>query len=507
MNRVLGTLLLPFLLACGGGGGSSKDVPSTPDVTDPGPATDPGPGTDPGKDIPIVTNPAIPIEIDCKDGSGTLYAAPGTLPADKGAILKCVTDTALTRADLQAKLDTLAFAGNPATSGATVHRILYRTERGTGAAAAATAIVYLPDNPAAEKMPVVVASHGSRGQAGVCAPSKGAPEGAYVQPDFEAQVLPLVAAGFPVIAPDLAGYANFGAADNPPSAYASAADVARSTLDAVKALRALAGKRLTDQIAITGHSQGGHTALSSLALSGTYGVDGKIAAVATYAPLWLSQRSWGALFLLADMYKIADVPSVNAVSVWYHYTQGELYDGAGHGKDVFATDKQEGIKQFVFENCWADKYPALEALGTTVSDLFSQDFQQAIMVAAGMGTDCPADEPGKSLCEKWIKRYTEDRPHLAGDALSVPILLVYGGKDTTIPPDRFQCAIDRLEKDKAAVTQCFAPEGSHGDILKSQGQYVIDWLKNKLLGMPIGVACPADKIETGKKCASLPPND
>ncbi len=35
----------------------------------------------------------------------------------------------------------------------------------------------------------------------------------------------LVAAGFAVIAPDLAGYANFGAAGNPPSAYASAADV------------------------------------------------------------------------------------------------------------------------------------------------------------------------------------------------------------------------------------------------------------------------------------------
>src|SRR5438552_2629164 len=77
--------------------------------------------------------------------------------------------------------------------------------------------VLIPDTPRASLLPVVVASHGSRGQAGKCAPSKNDPAGSYVEPDFVHQVYPLVGAGYAVIAPDLAGYANYGAANNPPS--------------------------------------------------------------------------------------------------------------------------------------------------------------------------------------------------------------------------------------------------------------------------------------------------
>ena len=39
--------------------------------------------------------------------------------------------------------------------------------------------------------------------------------------------LPLVGSGLPVIAPDWAGYANYGAPNNPPSAYANSVDVAK----------------------------------------------------------------------------------------------------------------------------------------------------------------------------------------------------------------------------------------------------------------------------------------
>ena len=48
-----------------------------------------------------------------------------------------------------------------------------------------------------------------------------------VNPDFVHQVYPLVGFGYAVIAPDLAGYANFGGANNPPSAYADTADVGK----------------------------------------------------------------------------------------------------------------------------------------------------------------------------------------------------------------------------------------------------------------------------------------
>ena len=85
-------------------------------------------------------------------------------------------------------------------------------------------------------------------------------------------------------------------------------------------------------VVIMGHSQGGHTALSALALSdpAAYGSGGTLVGVVGYAPLWLSQRSWGAVIKLASSYPIKTSPLVNAVSVWYHYTNGELLS-PGHG--------------------------------------------------------------------------------------------------------------------------------------------------------------------------------
>ena len=454
----------------------------------------------------------IVLATPCTDAIDQIYAAPGALPDTKGQVLRCAWDSALTVDDLQARLTAVGYVGKPAASGAHVFRVLYRTERGNGVAAASSALLYLPDAPIAGKLPVVVASHGSRGQAGKCAPSKHDPVGAYVADDFDRQVLPIVGAGFAVIAPDLAGYANFGGEGNPPSVYASAPDVARSTLDGARAMRLLIPGTVTDQVVLVGHSQGGHTALSALASASSYASELKIATVVTYAPLWLSQRTWGALFLLASQYKIADSPTPNAVSIWYHYTQAELYDGPGEGAKLFQADKQAAVKKFIDEDCWAASYPTLEAAGTTILDLVDVDFRNTIMLPAA-GQPCGTDEPAATLCKRWTERYVGDRPHLTGGTLKVPILVMYGGKDTTIVPERFQCALDRLKTDAAATTFCYDPAADHSTLAALHGDYAAQWIANKTLGLPITATCPSDKIELKDdkgaqiECASPPPND
>ncbi len=464
-------------------------------------------------DVNIPTFAAVEMEGACADSVESVYAAPGELPADKGALIRCAADGTLSQDEIKEELKAAGSTGNLVFSSARVYRVLYRTERGNGEPGYSAALVYLPDAPPAEKLPLVVASHGSRGQAGKCAPSMDDPAAESVRDDYIRQVYPLVGFGFPVIVPDLAGYSNFGAEGNPPSAYASAADVSRSTLDGTRALRKLVPSRLTQDIVLTGHSQGGHTALSALAGADSYGADGTIKAVVAHAPLWLSQRSWGAVFILADSYPIKTVPSVNAVTIWYHYTHAELLDGPGTGLDMFAADKKDAIKQFVENDCWAGNYPSLEALGTTLLDIFDPAFYMAVMASAGAGAECPAAEPGKSICEKWMKRYIEDRPHLTGDAAKVPMLVVYGGKDTTIPPDRFQCALDRLVQDGIPMTQCFDPNAGHGEVVATQADYVVSWLAAQTLGIDIPVTCPKDEIKlldnkgNPVKCPSIPPND
>lgn len=495
-----------FVAMMGGvfGCSSSNDQPATP--SDAGSDAADAPGDSLSPNDPEVALP-------CTDTKESIYGDPGTLPADKGAIIKCSKGERIAKGDLQLALTMNGYSGKPLTSGAKVYRVLYRTERGNDAKTPGytSAAVYLPDTPRATKLPIVVVGHGSRGQAAACVPSNVSPAGQYVQGDFNRLVYTLVGFGYAAIIPDLAGMSNYGAANNPPSAYADSADVGKSMLDGTRALQKLVPSILSDKTVIVGHSQGGHSALSALAMVDSYGLAGTISATVVYAPLWFAQRTWGALLLLADSYPIKDSPTPNAVSVWYHYTHGELLDGPGHGGDVFAADKRDGIKKFVDSQCWAASYPSLEALGTTANDLFDPTFKDAVAAPAGAGADCPTDEPKKSLCEKWMARYAADRPSITSKS---PILFLYGNKDTTLAPDRMTCARDKLAKDMANVTYCVEPDATHGGIIDKRGDYAAQWIASQTLGE----ASPGKCTETDKdiidpstgmpaSCNPLPPND
>jgi predicted esterase len=444
--------------------------------------------------------PAIP----CTDSIDSVYADPGDVSGQaKGAILKCAHDTDFAAADLlaAAKGDNAGsppYSGKDYTSGAHVYRVLYRTERGdaAGSPGYSSAAVFLPDTPRGRTLPIVVASHGSRGQAAACAPSKLDPAAADVNGDFIHQVYSLVGFGFAVIAPDLAGYANFGAAGNPPSAYADAADVGKSTLDGILALRNLlpAGS-LSDKVVLTGHSQGGHTALAALALAESYAHSGTIAAVALYTPLWLSQHAWAAIFLEPSTYGFAE-SSAGAVSLWYHYTHGELLDGPGHGTDLILPAQQAVVRNFVGNDCWASSYPDLVDAGASANEFFLPSYVSAIGIPATPLGDGNCN--GDPTCETWLARMTADWPHLTGAALEVPILIWYGNGDTTITPDAMQCVYNRLSADGAHYRVCYDPNPvGHSGIVSSDADYAADWLAEQTLGAP-GPTEP---------CAALATND
>jgi predicted esterase len=444
--------------------------------------------------------------LPCTDSIASVYADPGDVSAHaKGDILKCAHDQDLTASALltaaQATDDagTPPYSGKPFTSGAHVYRVLYRTERGdtNNSPGYSSALVLLPDTPRAGALPVVVASHGSRGQAGDCAPSMLNAAASDVNGDFIHQVYPLVGFGYAVIAPDLAGYANFGGANNPPSAYADAADVGKSTLDGVAALRnVLPASSLTQQIVITGHSQGGHTALSALALSGSYPVSGTIAGVAVYAPLWISQHAWAAIFLEPNTYGLSE-SSAGAVSIWYHYTHATLLDGPDAGADgIFDPTKFPIVQSFVNSTCWSPSYPTLLDAGTSANDFFTAAYVGAIGVPStplGSG-NCQ----GNASCTTWLNRMTADWPHLGGTAASTPILVVYANNDQTITPDAMQCVFNRLQSDGANYKVCYDtnPVGHSGSVSENS-DYVADWIAQQTLGG----AAPAET------CTTLGDND
>jgi pimeloyl-ACP methyl ester carboxylesterase len=444
----------------------------------------------------------------CGDRIDDVYGNPGALasdPAARGNIVKCVKEADISKDAMQAKLTELAAPaapGKPLTSAARVYRISYRTERGDTAStpSVSSAIVYAPVTPRASKLPVVVVGRGSRGQAAKCAVSKFDPALDGINGDAWRMIYPLVGYGYAVIVPDLAGYANAGTPGNPPSAYAQSSDVAKSTLDGARALKKLF-PALDEKVVLVGHSQGGHSALSALALAGSYGTSGPIVGAAVYAPLWLSQRSWGGVLIssIGKNYPLA-TSSIGNVSVWYHYTQAELLDGPGEGKKLFAADKQAAVEAFVNGECWGST--ELSKHAQFAHELFDPSFVQEISLPAATGGDCSSER-----CTKWIARYKADRPQLVGDAAKVPILLTYGTKDTTIPPERMRCALDRLKQDGANLTACVDKDLSHSEIVSARGEHVASWIASLTLGEPAPPACAANESAIEAACATPPPND
>lgn len=472
---------------------------------DAAPATTP---TDGGSDSP--TGAALTPSNACTDAVDAIYGDPGALAADpgkRGEVLKCVKDPDITKDALQAKINELKYAGKPLTSGAHVYRISYRTERGDTAStpSASSAIVYVPDTPRAAKLPIVVAARGSRGQAPQCAVSKFDPSSAGINDDAYRMVYPLVGEGYAVIMTDLAGYANFGAAKNPPSAYAQATDIAHSTLDSGRALKKLF-PALDDKVVLVGHSQGGHSALASLAFADSYGTAAPIVGVAVYAPLWLNQRAFGAVMVrsLGKDFPI-DTSAAPAVSVWYHYTQAELLDGPGEGRKLFPAAKADALEAFVKTTCWEQKVATLKPLGTFADEYFDPAFVASVAKPAlGVVGDCATTD---AVCLKWKARYSADRPHLTGNAATTPIFVAYGGKDTTIQPSLMKCALDRLADEAKQLTVCVDPEQDHGGIVSATSDRVGDFIAQVALGGPAPAACAQNASAVSVPCFTPPPND
>lgn len=443
-------------------------------------------------------------EIACTDSIDSIYADPGDVSSKpKGAILKCAKDHDMTAAQLEAAAQSqvdagnVPYAGRDFTSGAHVYRVLFRTERGdpNNSPGYSSALLLLPETPrnGGKGLPVVVAAHGSNGLAPGCAFSKNAmdePENAnnaqYVQVDFYHLVYPLVGLGYAVIAPDYAGYANWGGANNPPPQYDSAADIGKSVLDGARALRKLIPSSLSTQAVIVGHSEGGSAAFSALSLASSYGLDGVLSGVAVYSPLWLSRRSYAALLSLPSQFPISGSAAA-VVSLWYHWSHSVLLDGPDAGYELFQQAKVPDLQNFFNNDCWAASYPDLTKNGEkSDNDYFDPAYVQAMSglnPVFGSGT-CTGDGGALQQCQTWLDRMTTDYPHLDGGAAQVPVLVWYANGDTTLPPDYMQCALNRLGADGVNAKYCYDPTPNaidgvpqgHSASIAHNADYVADWI-------------------------------
>lgn len=153
----------------------------------------------------------------------------------------------------------LAVDGYAVPKGATAVRILYHSLNADGGDVATSGVVLIPaGHPPAGGWPVIAWAHGTSGVARMCAPS--------LEKDMEygeEGLMPMVRAGFAVVATDYHGLGTEG-----PHEYINKTAQARDVIYSVPAARAAVAS-LGRRWVVVGHSQGGLTAWSVAEMEAT----------------------------------------------------------------------------------------------------------------------------------------------------------------------------------------------------------------------------------------------
>ncbi len=451
--------------------------------------------------LPLTNAFALPAKDSCVASLQDLErdfssSADKALP---GEILACAKGEALSASEVDSLARSAEYRGPSLTRSLTAYRIVYATRRGTPSTppAYSEAVILVPETQRAARVPAIVIAHGTMGLGADCRLSQ---EGERQAGSYLAELgYPLAANGYVVILPDYAGYSSTLAAVKPISGYHTSRDETFSVMDAARALRSFKPGAFSRDLVLVGHSQGGHAALSSLALADD---TQPISAVVALAPSWFPMASFGGLIAVSPFYDTVKDADTIAASVWYHYAHAELFEG--DGLRPFKAEKAALVEDFVRNQCDHD---AVKALGDHLTDIFDKSFGLEVAGAAAFNAPCLTDR-----CRRWMKYYADDRPHIPAARAQTPVLYIHGEDDVWIPPERAQCGVDRLHQDGVNVTSCFVPDAKHDEAVGQRGDYAARWIAWKFLGEPEPGAC-GDTVLIPKgankpaTCAALPPNN
>ncbi len=160
--------------------------------------------------------------------------------------------------------------------GGRAYRVLFSSERPDGSVAASSGMAFVPTTEAPTSgRPVFAFAHGTIGMGASCAPSRS------TDPTSQfATWLPLaMARGWVVVAPDYTGLGTAG-----PNLYLVGEAEARDVVNAVRSAAELPGAETSDRWVVSGHSQGGHSALWTGLLAKTLAPELDLLGVSVIAP-------------------------------------------------------------------------------------------------------------------------------------------------------------------------------------------------------------------------------
>jgi pimeloyl-ACP methyl ester carboxylesterase len=418
---------------------------------------DAGPTADGAAEAAVAATP-----IRCTDTVADAYAAPANLPelidARLGDVVRCAPDTNIDALAMASRV-TGAGASTAIKSGAKSYRIAYRTRRFDGSPAVSSARIFLPTTARAGEAALLVAAHGTTGVADICAPSSYETVSDYL-------VLPAVAHGYAVIAPDYAGLGTAGV-----HAYLDNVETGQGVLDAARALAKFTGAPSGARVLLYGHSQGGGAALSAQVLAPTYGAGLNVAGVVAFAPGWPTKVDVSGLAnTTLPTSTSLGAPAAFTSLILYAYFGNRL--GDSHKGDGFAAPVRASVLQLVESQCITQLPFSIPVVAPTFGSLIDATFRETTLDCAAGKTTCA--EPGKSYLA------VQKANVLTASKGGAPVLTIQGLTDQVVPPATFRCVVDKLNAEGVDTTVCTDARAAHLDVVGRNAQIMLDWFDAKV---------------------------
>jgi len=338
------------------------------------------------------------------------------------------------------------FTGYSLPKGATAVRIPYHSLDATGQDVATSGVVLIPaGTPPSSGWPIIAWAHGTSGVARLCAPS--AMKDVYYGDEG---LMPMVAAGFAVVATDYHGLGTDG-----PHQYVNKVAQAHDVIYSIPAARA-AVKSLGSKWVADGHSQGGLAA-------------------------------WGVAEAEHDL---EDPGYLGAVSVAGVAREVDFFShlsdtpGVGFYLAFMAAGIQARYPEFNPHDLLSDGVLEHYADVTTKGCFY---YGYATYAAAPSGTLLRAQ------WEKivWIHRFFEG--NAVGSApIGGPLLVIAGEADQTVPIEGVRAAVRQICAAKQPVTFHSYPGLDHDPTMQISTQDQIKWIRARFAGKPATSNCAND---------------
>jgi pimeloyl-ACP methyl ester carboxylesterase len=338
-----------------------------------------------------------------------------------------------------------SFSGYSLPPGATAVRILYHSLDATGGDVATSGVVLIPAGPKpATGWPVIAWAHGTSGVARLCGPST--MKDVYYGAEG---LMPMVAAGFAVVATDYHGLGTEG-----PHQYVNKVAQARDVIYSIPAARA-AVHSLGSKWVVDGHSQGG------LAAFGVAEAEHDLK-----DPDYLGAVSVAGVAREVDFFKhLGNTPGVGfylafmAAGIHARYPEFEP-------RELLSDAVLEHYADVTSNGCFYYAYATYAA--TPSGALLRPNFDKSASIHQFFAGNAVGNAP-----------------------IGGPLFVIAGEADQTVPIAGVRAAVKQLCADKQPVTFRSYPGLDHDPTMEKSTPEQLKWIRSRFAGRAVVSNCPA----------------